>query len=103
MTKTVVIANLVAKEDTIGVVQSELEKLVASTADEAGTVQYVLSQDAADATSFWVFEVYADGDALNVHMGSETMASMLVSLDGKLAAPPALHVLTPVKAKGLDI
>ena len=103
MTKTAVVANLVAKEDTIGVVQSELEKLVASTADEVGTLQYVLSQDSADATSFWVFEVYSDSEALNVHMGSETMASMLVSLDGKLAAPPVIHVVQPVKAVGLEI
>lgn len=103
MTKTAVFAHLVAKEENLADVQSQLERLVVSTTDEDGTLQYVLSQDSADTTSFWVFEVYADDDAFQTHMGSDAMANALVTLDGKLAAPPELHVVRPVKAKGLDL
>lgn len=103
MPKTSVIAHLVAKPDQLEEVQAELERLVASTADEAGTEQYVLTQDAADGTSFWFFELYTDDAALGVHGGSDAMAAALVALDGKLAEAPVLHVTRPVKAKGIEV
>lgn len=103
MTITAVVANIIAAEEHLEEVQSQLEALVASTAAEEGTKQYVLHQDTADAASFWVYEVYADQAAFDAHMGSDTMASVMVALGDKLGGPLALHVLKPVKAKGLEI
>ncbi len=103
MSKTSVFAHIVAKPEHLEEVQSLLEGLVASTADEAGTEQYVLTQDAGDGASFWFFELYTDDDALGVHSGSDAMAAAIGGLDGKLAEAPALHVTRPVKAKGIEV
>ena len=62
-----------------------------------------LNQDAADGASFWVYELYTDDAALGVHGGSDTMAKVMVGLDGKLAETPELIVVHPVKAKGIEV
>jgi quinol monooxygenase YgiN len=103
MSKISMVAHLVAKPEALDEVQSLLEELVDSTTSEDDTELYVLNQDAADGASFWVYELYADDAALGVHGGSETMAKVMVGLDGKLAATPELIVVRPVKAKGIQV
>ncbi len=98
-----VLANIIAAEEHLSEVQSQLESMVAAAQDEAGTVQYVLHQDVADATSFWVYEVYEDQAAFDAHMGSDVMASVMAAIGDKLGGPFALHTLTPLAAKGLAI
>lgn len=103
MPKIAMVAHLVAKPEHLEEVQSLLEELVDSTTSEDGTELYVLNQDAADGSSFWVYELYADDAALGVHGGSDTMAKVMVGLDGKLGATPELIVVRPVKAKGIGV
>lgn len=103
MPKIAMVAHLVAKPEHLAEVQSLLEELVDSTLAEDGTELYLLNQDAADGASFWFYELYADDAALGVHGGSETMAKVMVGLDGKLAEAPMLTVVRPVKAKAVEI
>ena len=103
MSKISVIARLVSKPETNAEVKAVFEGLVASTASEDGTEVYALNQDSADPNVFWFFELYADNDALTVHGGSAAMADAFTTLAEALAEPPALHVLTPLQAKGLSL
>ncbi len=103
MTKTAMVAHLVAIPELTDEVFQILRGLVDSTTDEAGTEIYVLNRDANQENSFWFFELYADDAALATHGGSAAMAEAMVSLDGKLAEAPMLTVVTPVAAKGIDL
>lgn len=103
MTKTAMVAHLVAIPELTDEVEEILHGLVSSTADEVGTEIYVLNRDAGQENSFWFFELYTDGDALGTHGGSDAMAKAMVALDGKLAEAPMLTIVTPVAAKGIDL
>ena len=103
MSKIAVTARLESKPETNALVLSVAQGLVASTADEAGTELYILNQDPANAIVFWFYELYTDQDALNAHMGSAAMADAFVQLAEALAEPPALHIITPLQAKGLSV
>lgn len=103
MTKTAMVAHLVAIPELTDEVESILRGLVDSTTDEAGTEIYVLSREANQQNSFWFFELYADDAAMATHGGSAAMANAMVSLDGKLAEAPMLTVVTPLVAKGLAL
>jgi len=103
MTKTAMVAHLVAIPELTDEVEQILRGLVESTTDESGTEIYVLNRDANQANSFWFFELYTDDAALATHGGSAAMADAMVSLDGKLAEAPMLTVVTPVQAKGIGL
>jgi quinol monooxygenase YgiN len=103
MTKTAMVAHLVAVPELTDEVEEILRGLVASTTDEAGTEIYVLNRDANQTNSFWFFELYADDDALATHGGSAAMADAMVALDGKLAEAPMLTIVAPMAAKGIDL
>lgn len=103
MTKTAMVAHLVAIPELADEVEQILRGLVDSTADEVGTELYVLSRDPNQENSFWFFELYTDDAALAVHGGSAAMAQAMVGLDGKLAEAPMLSVVSPLVAKGLAL
>ena len=103
MTKTAMVAHLVAIPELSGEVEQILQGLVTSTADETGTEVYVLNRDPNQENAFWFFELYSDNDALAIHSGSAAMANAMVSLDGKLAEAPMLTVVTPIAAKGISL
>ena len=72
---------------------------------EAGTEVYVLSLDQGDENAVWVYEVYADQEAMDSHSGSEAMAELMGGL-GDLIDPdvaPLFNMVTPVLAKGVSL
>lgn len=103
MPTVAVFAKLVAKTDQRAAVQTALEKLVASTKSEDGTLLYGLHQESSNADVFWFYELYADNDALGAHSGSDAMAEALGTLGNSLAEAPMLIVTNPLQAKGLPI
>lgn len=70
---------------------------------EEGTLVYALHTDDADPDLLWVYELYADAEALDTHGKSDGMASAIAAFGGLLAGAPELHRLSPVQAKGLDL
>ena len=103
MTKTAMVAHLVAFPEATDEVEAILRRLVESTLDEEGTEIYVLNRDTNQANSFWLYELYADDDALAVHGASAAMADTMVALDDKLAEAPMLTVVTPLVGKGAGV
>ncbi len=91
-----VVALLVAKPGSEGVVRDALTKLVAATLQEEGCLGYELSVSAADPATFVTVERWRSQDDLNAHMQTPHIAEVLATAGDHLAAPPAIHPLVPV-------
>ncbi len=102
MSKVVVIAKITA-------VEGKRDELVAAMgpmmdhveANEPDTLTYILNEDTADANVIWMYEEYANNDALAAHSTSETMKEMGMALRDLAGARPEITVLNPVRGKGL--
>ena len=72
-------------------------------ADEPGTLAYVLHTDDQDENVVWVYELYADDQALADHSGSDGMKAAISAFGPLLAGRPELIRLTPVQGIGVDL
>ena len=63
-------------------------------AHEPGTVEYRYYQSDADATVFWVHEVFADEQAKQVHLGRHSQRR--ADFDAILAATPEFNAASPI-------
>jgi quinol monooxygenase YgiN len=52
---------------------------------------------------YWFFELYTDAAGVAAHGKGDAMSKAMAATGAFLAAPPEIHRLTPVVAKGLDI
>ena len=70
---------------------------------EPGTLAYVLHTDDQDENLVWVYELYADEEALATHSGSDGMKAAIGAFGALLAGRPELIRVTPVQGKGVDL
>lgn len=104
MSKVAVIAKITAASGKRADVIEQLKPMFPQAAAEAGTELYILHEDASDPDVLWMYELYTDHDALQVHSSSEAMGALIVALGGELmGAPPELIVLNPLQGKGAGI
>ena len=69
---------------------------------DRGTEIYILNWGQNDdENTAYIYELYADGDALAVHSGSDAMKALMGALGGVMAGAPELVMLTPAAGKGL--
>jgi quinol monooxygenase YgiN len=80
-----------------------LQKMLPVVAEEEGTEVYSFHLDRGDENTIWIFEMYADDDALGVHSSSDAMKVLLNDLGGLIGDAPLMVFTTPTDAKGLDI
>ena len=78
-----------------------LSEVVAATASEPGTLQYVCLQDSANADEVWMYELYTDQAAVEAHMGGAVFQAAFPKIGKLLAGAPEFHNLTPRSGKGL--
>lgn len=71
--------------------------------DEPGTLAYVLHADDQDEDLLWVYELYADEQALADHSGSDGMKAAIAAFGPLLGGRPELIRLTPVQGIGVDL
>jgi quinol monooxygenase YgiN len=71
--------------------------------EEQGTLAYVVHTDDKDENVVWVYELYADDEALALHSGSDGMKAAIAAFGPLLDGRPELIRLTPVQGKGLDL
>jgi quinol monooxygenase YgiN len=64
---------------------------------------YFFCEDAHDADTFYLFEIYSDSDALSANAGSEWFAEYLQAVSPLLAGPGEVGIATPVWAKGVQM
>ena len=103
MSKVAVIAKLTAAPGKRDEVVAALSGVADAVNDEPGTEVYALHFDAGDQDVVWFFELYRDNDALSAHAGSAAMKAAGPELGQLLGGPAELHLLQPVRAKGLAI
>ena len=104
MSKLALIAKLTAADGRRDELVTSLEKIFPHVENEAGTLVYALHADAGDANVVWFYELYADNAAFDAHSNSEGMKEMITALSGGLlAGAPEMHILNPLRSKGLDV
>ena len=84
MDRLTVVAKVVAKNECIGVVKSELLKLIAPTRQENGCIDYILHQDVTDPSIFIFFENWKDSSSLEMHKTSDHYKAYIIAVDGMI-------------------
>ena len=102
MSNVVVIAKITALEgkraELIEAMGPMMEHV---TANEPDTLKYILNEDAGDENVLWMYEEYANHEALAAHGQSEAMKNLGMALRPLGAGRPEITVLNPVSGKGL--
>lgn len=70
MPKLTIVAQVKARADRIDLVKSELMKLIATTREEAGCLQYDLHQDNEDPARFLFYENWESRELWQAHMNA---------------------------------
>ncbi len=104
MSKTAVLAKITTQDGKRDEVIAVFRKMIDYvTGSEPGTEVYALHEDQKDANVLWFYELYADGDSLAAHGGSDMMKAVGKELRDLTAARPEITLLSPVAAKGLAL
>jgi quinol monooxygenase YgiN len=85
------------RADLVAALQTALDNVES----EPGTRYYILHEDAKDADTLWMYELYGAQADLEAHMGAPWYAELGPQLAPHLAGRPELTFLTPVGGKGL--
>ncbi|OAN13102.1 antibiotic biosynthesis monooxygenase [Photobacterium jeanii] len=82
MTNLTIVANIIAKQDKVELVKSELLKLIATTRAEEGCVNYDLHQDNENPAHFLFYENWASRELWQQHMANKHIAEYLGTTEG---------------------
>lgn len=91
-----VVAFLYSKPGEEDSVKQAALACVPPTRSESGNAMYVLHQDTKDPSLFVFIEHWKSQGALDEHMQTPHFKQLVQSLEGKLAKPLAVHVLSPL-------
>ena len=80
-----IVANIIANEDQIELVRSELEKLVPITRAEDGCRQYDLHQDNENPAHFLFYENWDSRELWQQHMQAKHLQDYMAATDGAVA------------------
>lgn len=103
MAKVSIIAKLTTAEENVAAFEDALATMVTASDEEPGLEIYSVHKDPDTAGVYWFFELYTDDAAVAAHGTSDAMKAAMAATGACLAAPPEIHRLTPVVAKGLDL
>ncbi len=95
MPKLTVVGKVVAKNESIELVKSELLKLIEPTRKEDGCIEYKLHQDNEAPTVFIFYETWESTDSLEKHMNTDHFKNF-VSVVGSLVEEIAIHKMTTI-------
>ncbi|GAM71441.1 hypothetical protein JCM19236_6399 [Vibrio sp. JCM 19236] len=77
-----IVANIIAKQDKIELVQSELLKLIETTRAEKGCINYDLHQDNENPAHFLFFENWESRELWQDHMSNTHLAEYVKAVEG---------------------
>lgn len=80
-----IVAQITAVAGKEQLVRSELEKLIETTRNEAGCLQYDLHQDNDNPCFFIFFENWENRELWQQHMAAPHLAAYLVAVEGSIA------------------
>lgn len=82
MPKLTIFANIIAIEEKIDLVKTELEKLIPITQAENGCIQYDLHQDNENPAHFMFYENWESREQWQTHMNNKHLADYMAATDG---------------------
>jgi len=85
MSKLTIVANIIANDDQIDLVKTELEKLILLTRVEEGCIQYDLHQDNDNPAHFMFFENWETRELWQDHMNNQHLADYMAATEGAVA------------------
>ena len=95
MPKLTAVAKVVAKNESVEIVKSELLKLIEPTRKEEGCIEYMLHQDNEAPAVFVFYETWESPACLEKHMNTDHFKSF-VSVVGSLVEEIAIHKMTKI-------
>lgn len=91
-----VVAIITAKPGSEDAVREAMKALVGPTREEPGCISYALSESSSEPGAFVTVEEWSEASDLDKHMQTEHVQAALAAVGTELAAPPAIHPLTPI-------
>ncbi|MBM7074227.1 antibiotic biosynthesis monooxygenase [Shewanella sp. 202IG2-18] len=85
MTNLTIVANIIAHEDKIELVKSELLKLIDITRKEQGWIKYDLHRDNDNPAHFMFYETWETRELWQAHMSNEHLAEYVKATEGATA------------------
>ena len=85
MAHLTVIANIIAKEDKIDLVKSELLKVVELTRKEQGCIEYIAHQEQDNSCNFLMYEIWESAELLEVHKNNTALSTYLETTKDAIA------------------
>lgn len=86
MTKLTIVANIIAKADSIELVKEELLKLIDITRAEDGCINYDLHQDNENPAHFTFYENWVSRELWQIHMANTHLADYMAATEGAVEA-----------------
>lgn len=96
MTALTIVANITAKEGKIDMVRAELIKLIETTRNEVGCVNYDLHQDNDNPAHFLFYENWESRDLWQAHMNNQHLLDYMDATEGAVAEF-VISEMTPVE------
>ncbi|OZS41487.1 putative quinol monooxygenase [Photobacterium sanguinicancri] len=81
-----IIANIIAKDDKIDLVKSELIKLINTTRAEEGCINYDLHQDNEKPAHFTFYENWTSRELWQTHMANNHLADYMAATEGAVVS-----------------
>ena len=85
MSEVILVAKVVAKNESVELVKSELLKLVAFARKDEGCKTYLCHEDQNDPAVFMFYEVWESQALLEKHMTTEGFKAYQKAVDGHIA------------------
>lgn len=82
MSRLTITGNILAKADKVQLVKAELLKLIETTRNETGCIQYDLHQDNENPAYFMFYENWESRDLWQIHMNAPHLAAYMAATDG---------------------
>ncbi len=101
MSRVAVVVKLKIKQGQRDAMSEAVKPGIETAKGEVGTKFYVFHHDAVEPNTVWFYELYADQDAANLHMGSDAFKSWSKTLAPFVDGAPEFSFLTPIGGKGI--
>lgn len=101
MAKVAVVVKLKIKEGQRDAMTKAVMPGIETAKTEIGTQFYAFHHDAVEPNTVWFYELYADQDAANLHMGSDAFKNWSKTLAPFVDGAPEFSFLTPIGGKGI--
>lgn len=95
MSKLIIVARILAKEEKRELVKSELLKLIPITRSEEGCINYDLHQDNENPNLFLFFENWESRNLWKTHMDNDHLKEYMEATDGAVEEF-VLHEMTHI-------